>query len=175
MELRNYPPWNQQFAPENRPGPERKFHLPTSNHPFSEAMLVLYTWRIIPISKWSVIPMYKPFSLFEKGEQPQPSYLKGTLLTMAPGMIQIGRVSLPIPRASDPTCSWPEPRALPPLGDPVTAAVPPRRKPQGVPGPPSPPPLLAPRMKEPWGRFNSCSYINAWICWIMGVDDGMIC
>ena len=28
------------------------------------------TWRIIPVSKWLVTPIYKPFSLFGRGTNP---------------------------------------------------------------------------------------------------------
>ena len=30
----------------------------------------IYAWRIIPINKWLVTPIYKPFRPFEKGNNP---------------------------------------------------------------------------------------------------------
>jgi len=33
----------------------------------SRAIGAFYTWRIIPVSKWLVTPIYKPFSPFGRG------------------------------------------------------------------------------------------------------------
>ena len=40
-------------------------HLVRNGHRFSH--LLITTWRIIPVSKWLVIPIYKPFSPFGRG------------------------------------------------------------------------------------------------------------
>ena len=65
FELHNYPPWNSQLAPENRPSPKRKFHLPTVDVQRRTVNIRDGTWQLHWPCSSSVYPFTLPkFNMF---------------------------------------------------------------------------------------------------------------
>ena len=62
-------PWKFNIAPENAPF-QKESSLPTIFFQGRAVKLREGTWRIIPVSKWLVSPIYKPFSPFGRGTTP---------------------------------------------------------------------------------------------------------